>query len=345
MNVSETPTGWFQYRLPGERHIVRGAGKITEGFGAEGFAVEAFDNRRRRPLTILAETSSASEIEPVLEENSACPHESLSHEPAVDLLPQERDWYFAAIRDIQDMLASTDRGKMVLARCIETSGSVSSRDMFHRLCRAYPEAFVFNFHIPEFGEWIGATPELLLECSGGTLRTMALAGTRPRSAGGADQTSWDEKNLEEQQMVTDYIVSLFHANGLKAECGRKHTQGAGPVEHICTPVRARMPQEGWEMERFLQQLSPTPALCGSRKELAMETLSGLEPVDRRLYGGWCGPVSSAGNFHLFVNLRSGTFLKDGRLRLYSGSGITLLSDPEEEWKETDRKARTLLRYC
>jgi len=75
------------------------------------------------------------------------------------------------------------------------------------------------------GCWIGASPELLLEASGNGVKTMALAGTR--AAG--ESREWDCKNLEEQQMVTDFISETLSGNGLDISISPLYTRNAGKV--------------------------------------------------------------------------------------------------------------------
>lgn len=103
-------------------------------------------------------------------------------------------------------------GKTVLAVSRDLHVDLHIFDIFTRLASAYPDAFVFCWKIPDVPEvWIGATPEVLAEVSGGMFRTMALAGTRRR---GADGIPWDEKNIEEQCMVKDFILDILHDQGL-----------------------------------------------------------------------------------------------------------------------------------
>jgi anthranilate synthase component 1 len=74
----------------------------------------------------------------------------------------------------------------------------------------------------------------------------------------------------------------------------------------------------------------------------MELIDELEPVQRGIYGGACGYVSFAGDMDLAIAIRTG-IIKDQTLYVQAAAGIVADSVPELEWKETEQKARALLR--
>src|SRR5699024_6370065 len=83
-------------------------------------------------------------------------------------------------------------------------------------------AFVYCWFHPQVGLWLGATPETLLKVTGKTLKTMALAGTK--SAMNNPQPEWTAKEMEEQQLVTDFIDERLR--------DKVHQLHIGPVENI-----------------------------------------------------------------------------------------------------------------
>ncbi|MEA3463441.1 MAG: chorismate-binding protein, partial [Bacteroidota bacterium] len=87
---------------------------------------------------------------------------------------------------------------------------------------------------------------------------------------------------------------------------------------------------------------PTPAVAGQPKEDAICFIKQLEPHDRDYYTGFLGPLQHRGATDLFVNLRC-MKITPSFISLYVGGGITLESDPAEEWNETRLKAQSLLK--
>ena len=74
----------------------------------------------------------------------------------------------------------------------------------------------------------------------------------------------------------------------------------------------------------------------------MEIIDELEPTKRGLYGGACGYISFAGDMDVAIAIRTG-IVKDQMLYVQAAAGVVADSVPELEWKETEAKARALLR--
>ena len=150
----------------------------------------------------------------------------------------------------------------------------------------------------------------------------------------------NEKELEEQQIVTDSIVAALKSRGLAPVVGDRFTRVAAQVEHLCTPISAEVRLSGDRLNEILCALHPTPAVGGYPKAEAKAWIDRVEPHRRRYYGGYLGPVRVDG-VRLFVNLRC-LEANNSLLRLYVGGGLTAQSQPASEWCETEAKAQTLL---
>ena len=68
----------------------------------------------------------------------------------------------------------------------------------------------------------------------------------------------------------------------------------------------------------------------------------LEPVKRGIYGGACGYLSYAGDMDVAIAIRTAV-IKDQTLHVQAAAGVVADSVPEMEWRETEQKARALLR--
>jgi isochorismate synthase len=217
---------------------------------------------------------------------------------------------------------------------------------FRKLCDANPNALVSFVSIPGVGNWLGATPEVLVTVEDKSVfKTVALAGTLPYNPGvNLKSVAWTQKEIEEQALVERYVISCFKKVRLREyeEHGPK-TVIAGNVLHLKSEFSVDMkatnfPQMGSVM---LQLLHPTSAVCGMPLEAALRFLQLHEGHDRAFYSGYLGPVNVRDNIHLFVNLRCMQIVGD-RALLYAGAGVTIDSLPDEEWAETEIKFNTLL---
>ncbi|MDE6631795.1 MAG: chorismate-binding protein [Muribaculaceae bacterium] len=324
---------WFKYRLPNSSDIISGGSeRVLKGF-AKGFVIAPFANPDEGLMTIPFDICNpASTFEP---EKSDIPSSTTKED------------YDEEVRLIIHSLGDK-RGKTVAARAIRVDSNIDIDATFDNLCSAYPDAFVFVFSTQSSGTWIGASPELLLRKEGEFLSTMALAGTRPSSE---QDIEWDEKNRDEQAMVTEFIIDSLMKHCGTVTAGKTFTKKAGSIEHICTPISAYMhPSELAEeyddsyckrLQKLLTELSPTPALCGSDRSISLELIKKYEKFPREMYGGFCGPNDIEGVTAFFVNLRSAKVSKDA-VAVYAGGGITPLSSPEKEWQETELKSKTII---
>ncbi|WP_373494204.1 chorismate-binding protein [Aquiflexum sp.] len=208
------------------------------------------------------------------------------------------------------------------------------------LIQAYPNAFINFFHIPDLGTWIGASPEILIQTRGDEFYTMSLAGTQKAQGDNPlKSVAWTQKEIEEQALVSRYIVDCFKKIRLREydEHGPK-TVLAGNLLHLRSDFKVDMkatnfPQLGSVM---LELLHPTSAVCGMPRKEAFDFLRENEKFDRSLFAGYIGPVNIEEETSIYVNLRTARLIGNQAI-LYAGAGVTEDSIPEKEWEETEMK--------
>ena len=93
---------------------------------------------------------------------------------------------------------------------------------------------------------------------------------------------------------------------------------------------------------MLKATFPAGTLSGAPKVRAMELIDALEPTKRGLYGGACGYLGFTGDMDLAIAIRTGV-VKDGLLAVQAAAGVVADSVAENEWHETENKARAVLR--
>ena len=113
------------------------------------------------------------------------------------------------------------------------------------------------------------------------------------------------------------------------------------VMHIVSNVEGLL-LDGMSSLDVLKATFPAGTLTGAPKVHAMELIDQLEPSKRGLYGGACGYLSFAGDMDVAIAIRTG-IIKNGTLYVQAAAGVVADSVPELEWKETEAKARALLR--
>lgn len=260
--------------------------------------------------------------------------------------------------------------KVVLSRRELVENETHPLDIFKRLLHHYPTAFVYCWYHPKIGLWLGATPETLLSMNGNQLKTMSLAGTQ--AFRGEEDVIWKDKEKEEQQIVTDFIVDSLESviNGQLAvaqistetiKVTEQKTVRAGNLLHLQTEISMRLPSGNKSLKPILEALHPTPAVCGFPKHKAKSYIIENEGYPREFYAGFLGELHLTKTIsrnpnrrnvennvygiqksvsNLYVNLRC-MQIKDNNLFIYVGGGITKDSNPEAEWEETVHKSQII----
>jgi isochorismate synthase len=262
------------------------------------------------------------------------------HHPVVT----EKEPYMEQVRQIKNSISTGAFQKAVLSRIRVVEGSHMDRipRIFQELCRRHPNAFLYLF---KNGEqfWMGASPEPLIRLRDGRVSTVSLAGTRPYAEKHLNINRWTVKEALEQEYVTRYIHDVFHAFRIRDyRVSSPYVKKAGNLLHLRTDFSLSYELVNGKLWELVEALHPTPAVAGQPKEDAIRFIKNLEPHDREYYTGFLGPVTHDQELDLFVNLRC-LKITPRYLALYVGGGITLESDPEEEYNETIWKAESLLK--
>ena len=177
-----------------------------------------------------------------------------------------------------------------------------------------------------------------------------LAGTRPRGASAELDKEAEMELINDPKERAEHVMLIDLARndiGRIAKIGSVKVTEAFSVEryshvmHIVSNVEGTL-NEGMSSMDVLKATFPAGTLTGAPKVHAMELIDQLEPTKRGLYGGACGYLSYAGDMDVAIAIRTG-IIKDQTLYVQAAAGIVADSVPELEWKETEAKARALLR--
>ncbi|WP_428067794.1 chorismate-binding protein [Chryseobacterium gambrini] len=211
---------------------------------------------------------------------------------------------------------------------------INLKESFNHLCQSYPNAFRYIF-IDDENSWMGAFSEVLGKFSKRTheFETMSLAGTLPVSE------NWSEKEIEEQKPVTSYIRNILNQYSENVTESETYDHISGNIKHLRTDFKAQIKPEN--LDQIIQELHPTPAVCGIPKDFCKEEIQKIEKFPRELYAGYI-KIETDETVQYFVNLRCSKLYKNA-VHLFVGGGITAQSNPEKEWTETELKSEAVLK--
>lgn len=255
--------------------------------------------------------------------------------------------YLAAVGAARDAVRAGQLLKAVIARDVSVTAHepIDVHAVLLRLRASFGSSYRFCID-----GLIGASPELLVQVQGRTVRSHPLAGTAPRTGDpvadsrlAADLVA-STKNQVEHRVVIDMVhdTLLPWCSYLDWEPEPSIVTVAN-VQHLGTAIEGALSEPRPPVMTLVRALCPTPALGGSPSAGAIEFIEANEPMERGNYGGAVGIVDRHGDGTFAVTIRCAEFSPDRRTaRLFAGGGIVAESDPLAELAETQAKFQAML---
>ena len=202
---------------------------------------------------------------------------------------------------------------------------------------------VFRFAIGRGNAtFVGATPELLVRRQGDSVRSEALAGTLARANGGPQDLMASGKDRDEHAFVRDALIAVLGPLCSELDVPEVPTvRELRVLYHLLTPVRGLLRTPVHVLD-LVERLHPTPATCGTPREVALKMILADESFPRGWYASPVGWFDAAGDGEFVVALRSALMTSRGA-RVYAGAGIVSGSRAERELSEVQLKQRAILR--
>ena len=195
---------------------------------------------------------------------------------------------------------------------------------------------------------ISFSPELFFRCSGSLIETMPMKGTAPRGRTAEEDNTLKEglgrcpKNRAENLMIVDLLrndLGRICKPG-SVEARELFATESWPTLHqmLSTIVGEQRPDVG--LYELFRALYPSGSITGAPKINAMKLIQSLEAEPRGIYTGTIGYITPERDMVFSVAIR--TIEIFGNQGLYgSGGGIVWDSNPAEEYRECQLKAKIL----
>ncbi|HEY0824860.1 MAG TPA: anthranilate synthase component I [Ramlibacter sp.] len=268
--------------------------------------------------------------------------------------------YLKAVERAKDLIAAGDFMQVQVGQRIKKRYTESPLSLYRALRSLNPSPYMYFYNFtgatPDGRDFhvVGASPEILVRHEqapeGHKVTIRPLAGTRPRGATPEVDKAVEQELLGDAKERAEHVMLIDLARndiGRIAQIGSVKVTEAFVVEryshvmHIVSNVEGLL-KEGMTNMDVLKATFPAGTLTGAPKVHAMELIDRLEPTKRGIYGGACGYLSYAGDMDVAIAIRTG-IIKDQTLYVQAAAGVVADSVPELEWKETEAKARALLR--
>ncbi|MFC7435350.1 anthranilate synthase component I [Hydrogenophaga bisanensis] len=264
-----------------------------------------------------------------------------------------KDDYLKSVERAKELIAAGDFMQVQVGQRISKRYTESPLSLYRALRSLNPSPYMYYYHFGDF-HVVGASPEILVRQEhteeGQKVIIRPLAGTRPRGATPEKDKATEVELLADPKERAEHVMLIDLARndiGRIAKIGSVKVTEAFVVEryshvmHIVSNVEGVL-NDGMTNMDVLKATFPAGTLTGAPKVHAMELIDQLEPVKRGIYGGACGYLSYAGDMDVAIAIRT-AIIKDQTLHVQAAAGVVADSVPEMEWRETEHKARALLR--
>lgn len=201
---------------------------------------------------------------------------------------------------------------------------------------------------------LSASPERFIKLESGEVETRPIKGTCPRGSTSSEdyelgeQLIHSEKDRAENVMIVDLL-----RNDLSRVCTDSSVkvptlfglERYAHVQHLVSVVEGDLREE-CDAADLLKAVFPGGSITGAPKIRSQEIIAEQEPSAR---GAYCGSLFYLSHpdergqqaMDSSILIRTMT-LSNGWLQAPVGGGITVASDPEQEYEETWHKARGLI---
>ena len=257
--------------------------------------------------------------------------------------------YESMVDSVKRYIAAGDVFQTVLSKRYSFPYTGDLMPIYLTLSALNPSPYMFYLKMQN-RTILGTSPETLVKVADNRIESYPIAGSRPitgeahRDAALADDLLADPKELAEHVMLVDLArndVGRVAKPGSVRVPVFENVQRYSHVQHIVSLVEGELRDDANCFD-VLRAAFPAGTVSGAPKVRAMEIIEELEPVRRGPYAGAVGYFSNNGDMDFAIAIRT-LFAKEGLCHLQTGGGIVADSVPDNEWVETELKARALVK--
>ncbi|EEK64253.1 MULTISPECIES: aminodeoxychorismate synthase component I [Bacillus] len=257
--------------------------------------------------------------------------------------------FMKAVECIQEYIGAGDVFQVNLSTRQERTLQTHPLEIYTSLREINPSPYMGYLELGDF-QIVSGSPELLIKKQGTEVSTRPIAGTRSRGADEQEDEELARELIENEKERAEHIMLVdLERNDLGRVCkyGTVEVDEFMVIEkyshvmHIVSNVRGEV-EEDKDAFDLVKAVFPGGTITGAPKIRTMEIIEELEPVRRGIYTGSIGWIGYSGDTELNIVIRT-LLAKDGKAHVQAGAGIVIDSNPENEYKESLKKAIALWR--
>ncbi len=257
--------------------------------------------------------------------------------------------FMKAVEHIQEYIGAGDVFQVNLSTRQERTLQTHPLEIYTSLRKINPSPYMGYLELGDF-QIVSGSPELLIKKQGQEVSTRPIAGTRSRGANEQEDEELARELIENEKERAEHVMLVdLERNDLGRVCkyGTVEVDEFMVIEkyshvmHIVSNVRGEV-EEDKDAFDLVKAVFPGGTITGAPKIRTMEIIEELEPVRRGIYTGSIGWIGYSGDTELNIVIRT-LLAKDGRAHVQAGAGIVIDSNPQNEYKESLKKAIALWR--
>ena len=266
--------------------------------------------------------------------------------------PSPKPQFLEAVRRCKEYILAGDvHAGADLAAQLAAASPRPPLSLYRSLRGVNPSPYMFYF---DFGDHhvVGASPEILVRLSGGTVTLRPIAGTRPRGATPEEDAARAQELLADPKERAEHVMLIDLGRndvGRVAQAGSVQRHRAHGDRALLARHAHRLQRRGRSAPtastRSTCSRRPFPAgtVTGAPKVRAMQIIDELEPVKRGVYSGAVGYLGFNGDMDVAHRASAPRWSRTAGCTCRPAAGIVADSDPRSEWEETQHKARAILK--
>ena len=253
------------------------------------------------------------------------------------------------VKKAKNYIKIGDIFQVVLSQRFETKLTKKPLEIYKKLRKTNPSPFMYFFNFNDF-QIIGASPEILVRLRNNKITIRPIAGTRPRGKNKREDLFYEKDLLKDKKELSEHLMLLDLGRNDTGKVSKTNTvrvtesfkiERYSHVMHIVSNVEGKFNNKYTNFDTLLSGF-PAGTVSGAPKIRAMEIIDELETTRRKIYAGGIGYFSANGDFDTCIALRT-AITKNNKFYVQAGAGIVADSKPINEFKETENKAKALLK--
>jgi anthranilate synthase component 1 len=260
-----------------------------------------------------------------------------------------RDEFERAVERAKEYIAAGDVFQVVLSQRIEIGITAHPFQIYRALRAVNPSPYMFYLKLGET-TLLGASPEMLVRCTGRRVDYRPIAGTRARGATDVEDALLGEELRADEKEAAEHVMLVdLGRNDLGRVCAYGSVEVTelmtverySHVMHLVSGIKGRL-RPGVDRFDALAACFPAGTVTGAPKLRAMQIIDELETKRRGAYAGAVFYLDYSGNLDSCITIRT-LVVKGDRAYLQVGAGIVADSEPGREYIETINNPRAVMR--